>query len=515
MNLVQLQIFGNKTAITYNTYIGGISASVSSASLLATKLGISVGAISNFTVFGSDVKCRIIGGYGIPAYAFSANTNITYYTDSDNLVTSIGVQAFNGCTNLAGTIKFDNCITIDDDSFTSCSKVEYFSFANTTTIGGTVFRNIFAAKSVYIPRCTNLGGTSANNGVFDYSTGSYIVYSHPSLATNNGGSPDGDIIAAIDLGATIRYVSNFTAPITPTITAVSTLNATYIKIVDAGGSINTVEYFEVTINGTYYGKVIPNGYILGLSPSTTYFILLKAVDIYFNKSVLSAPLSASTNTTDISHPTANIKAYYKMEGNVNDSAGSNNGTATAITYTDGVVGQTAVFNGSTSIIKSNSLDFDIFGTTPFSFTALVNLTSLPTGSNTYGIIAIQENTTPSTVDKSIRITSTGKVILYAYDGAVKNATSAAGKIAINTNYVLVGTYDGVNLKVYINGVLEATLAASGTFNFTNPTLAISHISGTTVATNGKIDEVVMWSSALTSGEALSVSSKILSGQHLI
>lgn len=39
-----------------------------------------------------------------------------------------------------------------------------------------------------------------------------------------------------------------------------------------------------------------------------------------------------------------------MDGNALDSKGTNNGTATAITYEAGMVGQRAIFNGTTSKI---------------------------------------------------------------------------------------------------------------------------------------------------------------------
>ena len=48
----------------------------------------------------------------------------------------------------------------------------------------------------------------------------------------------------------------------------------------------------------------------------------------------------------------NIVAYYKLDGNSNDSVGTNNGTDTAITYSvaNGKINQGAGYNGSTSKI---------------------------------------------------------------------------------------------------------------------------------------------------------------------
>ena len=70
----------------YNTYIGGVSSSIGTASALATKLGISVGTISNFVVEGADIKCKITGSYSIQGGAFLNNSfyfdDITLYNNA-------------------------------------------------------------------------------------------------------------------------------------------------------------------------------------------------------------------------------------------------------------------------------------------------------------------------------------------------------------------------------------------------------------------------------------------------
>src|SRR6185312_10115272 len=55
--------------------------------------------------------------------------------------------------------------------------------------------------------------------------------------------------------------------------------------------------------------------------------------------------------TPLFHDSA-LQAYYRMEGNSNDSKNSNNGTDTSITYssTNAKFGQAADFNGTTSLI---------------------------------------------------------------------------------------------------------------------------------------------------------------------
>ena len=64
------------------------------------------------------------------------------------------------------------------------------------------------------------------------------------------------------------------------------------------------------------------------------------------------------NGVDI--PLSSFISYWKFDGNANDSVGTNNGTATNVTYTTGLVGNTANFNGTNSKVvvpDANNLSF--------------------------------------------------------------------------------------------------------------------------------------------------------------
>jgi hypothetical protein len=126
-----------------NTFIGGVSSTISTDSLLATKLGISVSAISKFSIDGSNISCRIEGNYNIPASAFANNTNITYFDDSDGLVNIINNTAFFGCTALS-YIEFPNVTNIISSSaggtagtFQNCTSLISFSTPKLVTLSGT------------------------------------------------------------------------------------------------------------------------------------------------------------------------------------------------------------------------------------------------------------------------------------------------------------------------------------------------------------------------------------------
>jgi hypothetical protein len=75
------------------------------------------------------------------------------------------------------------------------------------------------------------------------------------------------------------------------------------------------------------------------------------------------------------------------------------------------------------------------------------------------------------------------------------------KPALNTTYYFVETYDGQNVKMYVNGALQATKAASGSIvNYTNEGLGIGSVVTSAIGDAvfaGTLDEVAIYGTALT------------------
>lgn len=215
-------------------------------------------------------------------------------------------------------------------------------------------------------------------------------------------------------------------------------------------------------------------------------------------------------------PITGMIANWQMENNVLDSVGTNNATATAITYAVGQVGQCAVFNGSSSLIDAQYSAFDFYSSTKYSFVAVIKLNALPSSGNIYHPMMIQNGSSTGTFDKGFRIFSDGSVGFFAFDGAGKTALSASGIIAINTWYVLTGVFTGTSLNLYVDNVLVGTVACSGSFNHASPRLVLGHVhSGSSVAINGRFDEVAVFNDSLTTGQILTIVTKINNGEHLI
>lgn len=322
-NLFARQNFNYKTVSTgTNTEIGGVASTISTPALLATKLAIDVSRISNFTIVGSDIKCKITGGsYSIPVNCFrNPVLGITYYDDRDGLVNVLNSECFGGSygETALNWVNFPN-VTSVIQSFNFTPNLKIIELPKATSITGTAFGDC-EKKTIYAPLCTTLGSSNLNNDVFLSITGSPIIYVHPSLATNNAGSPDGDLDYAITRGATVRYVTNFTAPNPVTTLSAGTIYNTAVQLnFTAPSSTNAIEYYELYFGGVLQTqKITASGqYITGLTPSTSYSnITLIAVDIFLNKSVVSNSLSVST-TSDLSdtdataYTTASLNTTYQ------------------------------------------------------------------------------------------------------------------------------------------------------------------------------------------------------------
>ncbi len=355
-NLFARQNFAGGGVPTFNTYIGGVSGSITSATQLGVKLGISNTRIQNFTIVGSDIKCKITGGgYAIPNNAFqNTTTPCTYYRDTDFLVTSVGDFSFYYTTTgvaTFGNIDFKNATSIGSSSLAS-TKAENISLLNCTTVGNRGFwhfTGVVNSESIYIPNCTSLGTTAGDNEVFTGISSGSIIYTNPVLATNNAGAPDGDLAYATGRGAIVRYVTDFTAPNNVTTLAAGNIYNNAIQLnFTTPSSTNAIDYYECYANGVFKNKIAGSGgFITGLTQNTNQDITVIAVDIFYNKSIVSNTLNATTanNAWDIS---TGLISYYKLDSNSNDIFGSNNGVSTSVSYVSGKVNNAGSYNGTTS-----------------------------------------------------------------------------------------------------------------------------------------------------------------------
>lgn len=250
---LQKTVFGRQK-IKPNTFIGGVSASINTAALAASKLGISVSRIKGFSIIGSNIQFAVTGGsYIMPSNAWNGNATITYYEDNDGLVTSLNGGAFSSCSALS-KLNLPKCTTVNNNSVSSCGvlldlnmpelttcictenylasfrylPVVNLSFPKLTSAGTAFcdakfttfsapllntaakycFYGTINASSIYVPNLQIVGTASDNLSAFVGVNANCTVTVHISMMTNNSGKPDGDLLACPALVVYNGYVSD-------------------------------------------------------------------------------------------------------------------------------------------------------------------------------------------------------------------------------------------------------------------------------------------------------------------
>ena len=220
----------------------------------------------------------------------------------------------------------------------------------------------------------------------------------------------------------------------------------------------------------------------------------------------------TTNTLQILGDTSCI-ATYPFDGSSTDLSGNYNGTDTNIIYKYdgtptaidfGVGGKSlygARFNGTNSYIyASNSVQQP---TTNFSVSVWSKWNSKPSGS--VGLVGNFKTGISPQVGFAIAKENNENVFSFHADGT---ANSKGGKVLGTTNFVTgewyhtVGTYDGSNVKIYVNGTLEGTVAYTATPGTTDQPLVIGRWYGNYSGYyhNGQIDQVRIFNKAISAAE---------------
>jgi hypothetical protein len=103
--------------------------------------------------------------------------------------------------------------------------------------------------------------------------------------------------------------------------------------------------------------------------------------------------------------------------------------------------------------------------------------------------------------------SNGGELLFGVHTPNGNFTAFSGVVpSQNVWYNVVGTYDGSNVKIYIDGVLKATTGASGNINSNTELLMLGDAGygGFSQFLNGYLDEVSIYNRGLTQSEVTSI-----------
>ena len=218
--------------------------------------------------------------------------------------------------------------------------------------------------------------------------------------------------------------------------------------------------------------------------------------------LITVPVTALAAFSNAIDP--DLVGLWHMDGDWGDSSGNgNNGipyNGVMFSSTDKKVGtQAGIFNGtnsyvsvpnSTSLNIINSMTVELWAKSNINWDAHTNWTFLVNKRNEnysgYGIYIDSNN--PRVV---FSIINTAGVGYYA----------PSPNLLPNTWYHIVGTYDGSNIKIYINGQLQNSVPASGTISTNTLNLEIGRWRDVyREYFNGLIDEVAIYKRALSATE---------------
>jgi fibro-slime domain-containing protein len=221
-----------------------------------------------------------------------------------------------------------------------------------------------------------------------------------------------------------------------------------------------------------------------------------------NSTVTSTPNPTPTTSTSISGPTSGLVAYYPFDGDYNDRSGNgNNGTAKgSMSFAPGVIAQGANFDGKSWIEVNDSSSLDL--STAFTLSTWLNKTDAGTAGWAVvlckGDTSALDNSTPYALDHtpdglqpSVRLTK---------DNSYTNIDSAV-RVDFKKWYLLSVTWDGQNVKFYIDGVLKDTRTWQGTLPNSSAKLLIgSDPAGATEYFRGVMDDLRIYNRALSAAE---------------
>jgi|GEM_PF-1986508 len=485
--------FIQQGSISANTFIGGLASSIPDAATLAGKLthystgqAFSASDIYGFTIVGNDIECYISSDYKITSS--SAFASCTNFEDSSHCK-EIAASAVFELTSMT-SLELNGLIRISGYRPFNQSSLKDLIFPNLTSCAANALSSnaAMSVEAIYIPRCTDLGGSALYNSVFVNTSQEAYIYVDSSLATNNGGAPDGDLQYAATNGAEVSYVDNFTSPNPISDLSVGNKYATAIQLVDDGTSVNPIDYYEsVEVNGIAYKNVPVNGYITGLDENTSYSIQATAVDKNFNKSA-SNQISASTTTTLVE--TTDLKfsmSFEELTGSVFDLAQGNNGKISG-----------TVIRGSTALI-GNCFDFD-GGKVVVPHDELLNI-----GENDFAFSTwIIWNSINNTALFNKRAGTSYEYQLYYANGFLKltffNTDGTTFEWSFNpgfitgTKYHLAARLIGGTIEFKINNVIKAgtVTGTRKTLNITNTDLTMGLSVWNSSPFLGKMDELRFW-----------------------
>lgn len=514
----------------FNTYIGGIAPYYSTASSLATLLGISSSNITEFQVYGENIKCFIDTTYTLgtvfknDGIVWTHGSILTWYIDDDSMVTgTLGGECFEGQFNLKAVV-VNGCTAVNTQAVNQCKNLEIFEADSATTLVGVfTFDACYSLKKVLLPVCTTYSSTVGNEQLFRNVTSIINVIAEPTMATINGGGPEGDLAYVTGTaGGNVYYRANTTAPSAISDLAAGTATGTAVDLSwSAPSSTNTILHYEIWVDGVY-NKIttLTSATATQLELGANVKITVRTVDIYGNYSVSNEVTQALSSTYDI--PTGSIVSYWNFDSDYTDQVGANDGTATSMSLVaSGGIGNVADFTaGGTSKVQvadDNTLSFGN-GTTDSAFSGVVRVKFSATGATIF--IINKRSVTGTNNEYQLNYGSSGVSIIF-FDNSTGGLKRTDAPITLSTGvwYEFGWSYSGSGQpKLFVNGNSVGAANNSGSYTAMEnlgSDLYFGHCQfNTSLSLNGYEDELALFSAEASEGQMSDIFMKHKAGLAL-
>lgn len=191
----------------------------------------------------------------------------------------------------------------------------------------------------------------------------------------------------------------------------------------------------------------------------------------------------------------NLVSYYKLDGNSNDAHGGRNGTDTSMTYGAVKINNGGAFNGTSSSISM---------TAPPGLSGDFSLSVWASRSTNSAFRILYESGNNLNYWR-VGIDNLNQII-FTEDNIADYTFSGATMTNTNQLYHLVFVKSGTgsnNITLYVDGTSVGT-ASAGSVATASGTARVGSLGGVSNYWNNQIDELGIWSKALTGAEVTSL-----------
>lgn len=206
-------------------------------------------------------------------------------------------------------------------------------------------------------------------------------------------------------------------------------------------------------------------------------------------------------------------AWWRAEGTFNDSIGGLHGTNVGATFVAGKVGQAFAFNGSGQYVSLGNISGLDFTGQDFTVEAWLRISDLPTlNPGGSGCVPMYPLVANRDWGWSLNIIASGGVAFnkYTTQAGGLGIASCTAPIPLDTWVHLAAVHTTTELRLYLNGVLQAAKASPISTIYYEPTdepeFGARRCASGIYYLKGALDEISIYDRALTAQEITSVAS---------